>query len=350
MGTTAEDSLNPETISGGHLVAKALRNEGVDTIFTLSGGNIVDIYDGCVSEGIRIIDFRHEQVAAHAADGYARQTGQTGCLVTTAGPGCCNAVIGLATALRSETPLLHIGGQGATTQYLQGSLQEYDHVKLMSPVTKWASSVKTTERVADMVSMACREATGEVPGPVYLEVPRDILDKSVEFKSCTIPAAGHYRCSPKVMCAPEEIEKLADLLIHAEKPAVLFGSQVWNSRSHVEAAEMVKAFDIPAYTNGSPRGILKSDNPHSFDRTRSMALASADVILVVGTPFDFRLGYGKQLNPEARVVQIDQNYVEIGKNRDIELGLLGHAGTSFNAVIQSASGRVEKGARAKRRQ
>ena len=95
MGTTAEDSLNPETISGGHLVAKALRNEGVDTIFTLSGGNIVDIYDGCVSEGIRIIDFRHEQVAAHAADGYARQTGQTGCLVTTAGPGCCNAVIGL---------------------------------------------------------------------------------------------------------------------------------------------------------------------------------------------------------------------------------------------------------------
>lgn len=110
------------------------------------------------------------------------------------------------------------------------------------------------------------------------------------------------------------------------------------------------AFDIPAYTNGSARGILKSDNPHSFDRTRSMALASADVILVVGTPFDFRLGYGKQLNPEARVVQIDQNYVEIGKNRDIELGLLGHAGTIFNAVIQSASGRVEKGARAKRRQ
>ena len=121
-----------------------------------------------------------------------------------------------------------------------------------------------------MVSMACREATGEVPGPVYLEVPRDILDKSVEFKSCTIPAAGHYRCSPKVMCAPEEIEKLADLLIHAEKPAVLFGSQVWNSRSHVEAAEMVKAFDIPAYTNGSARGILKSDNPHSFDRTLSL--------------------------------------------------------------------------------
>ena len=355
MGTTAEDSLkleglNPETISGGHLVAKALRNEGVDTIFTLSGGNIVDIYDGCVSEGIRIIDFRHEQVAAHAADGYARQTGQTGCLVTTAGPGCCNAVIGLATALRSQTPLLHIGGQGATTQYLQGSLQEYDHLKLMAPVTKWAASAKTTERIADMVSMACREATGEVPGPVYLEIPRDILDKGVEFRNCTIPAAGHYRCSSKVMCAPEEIEKLADLLIHANKPAVLFGSQVWNSRSHDAAAELIRTFDLPAYTNGAARGILKGDDPHSFDRTRSMALANADVILVVGAPFDFRLGYGKQLNPEAKVVQIDQNYAEIGKNRDIELGLLGHAGTIFKALIQAVSGRVEKGTRAQRQE
>ena len=133
MSATTDDSLklgsaNTGTISGGHLVAKALRNEGIDTIFTLSGGNIVDIYDGCVNEGIRVIDFRHEQVAAHAADGYARQTGQTGCLVTTAGPGCCNAITGMATALRSETPLLHIGGQGATSQYLQGSLQEFDHV------------------------------------------------------------------------------------------------------------------------------------------------------------------------------------------------------------------------------
>src|ERR1700730_16385528 len=115
--TTAEDTLQRKSrdasvISGGHLVAKALKNEGVDTIFTLCGGHIIDIYDGCVDEGIRIIDVRHEQVAAHAADGYARQTGQLGCVVTTAGPGCTNAVTGIATAFRSETPVLHIGGPG----------------------------------------------------------------------------------------------------------------------------------------------------------------------------------------------------------------------------------------------
>src|SRR5260221_9802585 len=118
LSTTAEDTLQRKTrdasvISGGHLVAKALKNEGVDTIFTLCGGHIIDIYDGCVDEGIRIIDVRHEQVAAHAADGYARQTGKLGCVVTTAGPGCTNAVTGIATAFRSESPVLHIGGQRA---------------------------------------------------------------------------------------------------------------------------------------------------------------------------------------------------------------------------------------------
>ena len=353
MSATTDDLLKcgdaqADSISGGHLVAKALRNEGIDTIFTLSGGNIVDIYDGCVSEGIRIIDFRHEQVAAHAADGYARQTGQTGCLVTTAGPGCCNAITGMATALRSETPLLHIGGQGATIQHLQGSLQEFDHVKLMSPVTKWATSVRSTERIADMVAMGCREAWGEVPGPVYLEIPRDLLDRSVDRKNCVIPASGHYRCSNRVMCAPEEIEKLADMLLHAEKPAVLFGSQVWNGRSHREALELIRALDMPAYTNGAARGIFRNDEPISFDRTRNKALAEADLVMVVGTPFDFRLSYGKTVNPAAKVVQIDQNYAVIGKNHDITLGLLGHAGTIFRAVIDALSGRVEYGARSKR--
>ncbi len=133
--TTAEDTLQRKSrdanvISGGHLVAKALKNEGVDTIFTLCGGHIIDIYDGCVDEGIRIIDVRHEQVAAHAADGYARQTGKLGCVVTTAGPGFTNAMTGIATAFRSESPVLHIGGQGALTQHKMGSLQDLPHVDI----------------------------------------------------------------------------------------------------------------------------------------------------------------------------------------------------------------------------
>ena len=174
--TTAVDTLKQKSrdsnvVSGGHLVAKALKNEGVDTIFTLCGGHIIDIYDGCVDEGIRIIDVRHEQVAAHAADGYARQTGKLGCVVTTAGPGCTNAVTGIATAFRSESPVLHIGGQGALTQHRMGSLQDLPHVEIMSPITKFAATVPATERVADMISMAAREAYQRCAGPVLSRDP-----------------------------------------------------------------------------------------------------------------------------------------------------------------------------------
>src|SRR5271156_1483812 len=120
--TTAEDTLQRKSreagvVSGGHLVAKALKSEGVDTIFTLCGGHIIDIYDGCIDEGIKIIDVRHEQVAAHAADGYARMTGNLGCAVVTAGPGTTNAITGVANAFRAESPMLLIGGQAALSQH-----------------------------------------------------------------------------------------------------------------------------------------------------------------------------------------------------------------------------------------
>src|SRR5947207_508107 len=205
--TTADDTLKRNTrdadvISGGHLVAKALKNEGVDTIFTLCGGHIIDIYDGCIDEGIRIIDVRHEQVAAHAADGYARQTGKLGCVVTTAGPGCTNAVTGIATAFRSESPVLHIGGQGALTQHKMGSLQDLPHVDLMTPITKFAATVPSTERVADMISMAAREAFNGAPGPVYLEIPRDVLDREVEISKAIVPKPGHYRASTRSLGDP----------------------------------------------------------------------------------------------------------------------------------------------------
>ena len=202
MSRTEEDTLAKKrsdinVISGGHLVAKALKNEGVDTIFTLCGGHIIDIYDGCLNEGIRIIDVRHEQVAAHAADGYARQTGKLGCVVTTAGPGCTNAITGVATAFRSESPILHIGGQSSLSQHKMGSLQDLPHVEMMTPITKFAAGVMSTERVADMVSMAAREAFSGAYGPSYLEIPRDILDREINIADAIIPEPGAYRASTK---------------------------------------------------------------------------------------------------------------------------------------------------------
>jgi acetolactate synthase-1/2/3 large subunit len=345
--TLAEKSRSADVVSGGHLVARALKNEGVDTIFTLCGGHIIDIYDGCVDEGIRVIDVRHEQVAAHAADGYARQRGGLGCVVTTAGPGCTNAITGIATAFRSESPVLHIGGQGALTQHKMGSLQDLPHVDILAPITKFSASVSSTERVADMVSMAARECFNGAPGPSYLEIPRDILDREVPLEKAVVPEPGRYRASTRSIGDPADIEKLADILVKSERPAILLGSQVWTCRGHQDAIDLVRTLNIPAYFNGAGRGILPPGDPHHFHRTRGDAFGKADVIVIVGTPFDFRMGYGKRLRRDATVVQIDMDYRTVGKNRDISLGLVGDPGAILKAVGDAASGRSDNGAKAR---
>lgn len=352
--STADDTLQAKrrdgsVLSGGHLVAKALKAEGVDTIFTLCGGHIIDIYDGCIDEGIRIVDVRHEQVAAHAADGYARQTGKLGCVVTTAGPGFTNAITGIATAFRSESPVLHIGGQSALAQWRMGGLQDLPHVDIMKPITKFASTVMSTERVADMVSMAARECFAGAYGPSYLEIPRDVLDREIDVSRAVLPKAGHYRASTKSIGDPRDVERLADILANAERPAILFGQQVWMGQGHNEAVALLRGLDIPGYFNGAARGILPPGDPHHFDRTRTMAFAKADVVVIVGTPFDFRMGYGKRINVPT-LVQVDMDYRTVGKNRDIDFGIVGDPGAVLNAVLQAASGRIKNDKRQLRQQ
>src|SRR5690349_12938696 len=344
MTSSAEAVPDSGSISGGHLVAKALKAEGVDTIFTLCGGHIIDIYDGCVDEGIAVVDVRHEQVAAHAADGYARITGKPGCAVVTAGPGTTDAVTGVANAFRAESPMLLIGGQGALTQHKMGSLQDLPHVDMMSPITKFAATVPDTARAADMVSMAFREAFNGAPGPSFLEIPRDVLDNKVPVEKARVPEAGHYRASTRQAGDPQAVEKLADLLVHAKKPAILLGSQVWTTRATEPAVDLVRTLNIPAYMNGAGRGTLPPGDPHHLQLSRRYAFDNADVIVIVGTPFDFRMGYGKRLSKDATVVQIDLDYRTVGKNRDVDLGIVGDAGQVLAAVAEAASGRADNGA------
>ena len=331
MVTTTEEILKKRSteegmISGGHLVAKALKNEGVDTIFTLCGGHIIDIYDGCIEEGIRILDFRHEQTAAHAADGYARQTGKLGCLVTTAGPGFTNAITGIATAFRSESPVLHIGGQSALSQWKMGGLQELPHMEILKPITKFSSTVMSTERISDMVAMAARECFNGACGPSYLEIPRDVLDREIPISSAKIPELGKYRASIKSQADIESIKQVSEILHVSERPAILFGQQVWQSRSQNEAIDFIEKLHIPAYTNGASRGMIDSKSTYCFDRTRGDAFKDADTIIIVGTPFDFRMGYGSRISKDIKIIQIDQDYTNVGKNRDVDVGLVGHPG------------------------
>ncbi len=339
MVTTTEEILKKRSteegmISGGHLVAKALKNEGVDTIFTLCGGHIIDIYDGCIEEGIRILDFRHEQTAAHAADGYARQTGKLGCLVTTAGPGFTNAITGIATAFRSESPVLHIGGQSALSQWKMGGLQELPHMEILKPITKFSSTVMSTERISDMVAMAARECFNGACGPSYLEIPRDVLDREIPISSAKIPEIGKYRASIKSQADIESIKQVSEILHVSERPAILFGQQVWQSRSQNEAIDFIEKLHIPAYTNGASRGMIDSKSTYCFDRTRGDAFKDADTIIIVGTPFDFRMGYGSRISKDIKIIQIDQDYTNVGKNRDVDVGLVGHPGAIMAQIQQ----------------
>jgi acetolactate synthase-1/2/3 large subunit len=164
-----------------------------------------------------------------------------------------------------------------------------------------------------------------------------------------LPNPGHYRASTRSAGDPRDIERLADILVNAERPAILFGQQVWAARGDKEAVELLRGLDIPGYFNGASRGLLPPGDPHHFDRTRSQAFAKADVIVIVGTPFDFRMGYGKRISCPT-LVQIDQDYRTVGKNRDITFGIAGDPGAVLAAVLQAASGRIKNDKRQARRQ
>ncbi len=323
-------------IHGGRVVAKALKAENVPYIFTLCGGHVMPIYDGCVDEGIRVIDVRHEQTAAHAADGWARVTGRPGVAVVTAGPGVTDAVTGVASAHRANVPMILIGGQGPRPFADMGSLQDMNHVELMRPITKWSVSVPEGRRLAEYVAMAFRIATSGLPGPVFLEMPIDQLFQSYDVDRIVFPSK--YRTEAGIAGDPRYIERAFELIRSAQKPVMLVGSQLRWSKRREAYLKFVDTFGIPVYVNGLGRGSLPPDHPYFFSQTRKDALRQADVVLIFGTPLDFRLGYGREthFNPAAKVIQVDLDGAEIGRNRPIEVGIVGDTGIVMEQLTELA--------------
>lgn len=321
---------------GGRIVARALRQENVPYIFTLCGGHVMSIYDGCLDEGIGVIDVRHEQSAAHAADGWARVTGQPGVAVVTAGPGLTDAVTGVATAWRANIPMIVIGGQAPRMFQDMGGLQDMNHVDLMRPITKWAVSVPSSRRLGEYVATAFRVATTNVPGPVFLEMPLDLLFDVVEERDIVVPE--RYRTEAAVGADPRYVERAFELLRGAERPVALVGSQLFWSKRREAYPEFVRAFDLPVYVNGQARGSLEPDDPHYFLHTRKDALRKADVVLIFGTPLDFRLGYGRasHINPEAKLIHVDLDGRELGKNRGADVGIIGDTGLVMEMLTDCA--------------
>jgi thiamine pyrophosphate-dependent acetolactate synthase large subunit-like protein len=329
-------------LSGGKIVAKALKEQNISHLFTLCGGHIQDIYDGCLDQGIRVVDFRHEQSAAHAADGWSRVTGQVGVAAVTAGPGVTDAVTAMATAQRAQSPLVLIGGQGARAAgpfggQDRGGLQEMNHVELMRSVTKWSVSVPETRRLAEYVQSAIRVARAGVPGPVFLEMPLDVLLNGAD-ESDLISYPG-FRTESAPMGDPRCVGAAVEKIENAKRPMLIVGSQFrWSPRPEGLEA-FLRAAPMPVFLNGMARGSLDPETNGLFKRSRSKALMQADLVIIFGTPLDFRLGYGEKIGPDTQIVQVDLDGSEIGRNRGVNVGIVGDSGSILGQLSEALAGK-----------
>jgi acetolactate synthase-1/2/3 large subunit len=323
-------------VHGGRLVAQALKRHGASHLFTLCGGHIQAIYDGCLDEGIRVVDVRHEQTAGHAADGWARVTGKPGVCAVTAGPGVTDVVTAVANAQRACVPMVVLGGAGPRALCDMGSLQDMDHVALMRPITKWAATVPETRRIVEYVDAAFRVAQGNVPGPVFLEMPLDLLMNFGDDAdlSLTRPLPE----PPRPGGDPAAVERAAELLRASARPVFLVGSQIrWSARRDA-VRHAADAFEVPFYLNGMARGALPCAHRGIFSRSRRFALAQADCVFVFGTPFDFRVDYGRAPTwaSDAKIVQVDLDGVELGRNRRVDVAIDGDSGIVLEQLVAAA--------------
>jgi acetolactate synthase I/II/III large subunit len=324
-------------LNGGHLVARTLKQAGVGHIFTLCGGHILPIYDGCVTEGVEVVDMRHEQAAAHAGDAYARLTRNLGVAIVTAGPGVTDAVTGVANAFSARSPLLLIGGAAPLGLRGLGSLQEVEQVDLLKPITKGAWTVSETRQIPEVLTTAIRTALTGRPGPVFVEIPVDLLMTMVEDRMAPIPT-GYVHRRP-VAPDPDSVQKLADLFAQAERPMIMAGSGVYWDDAAADLRDFAESAGVPVFMNGAGRGSLPGRHPLAFAQARGFALGQADLVLVLGTPLDFRLGYGRppSFGEHVKVAMVDCDPVELGRNRPLELGLASHIGLTLRQAGQALS-------------
>jgi acetolactate synthase-1/2/3 large subunit len=323
-------------VHGGRLVAQALKRHGITHLFTLCGGHIQAIYDGCLDENIRVVDVRHEQTAGHAADGYARVTGKPGVCAVTAGPGITDVVTAVANAQRAGIPMIVIGGAGPKLLCDMGSLQDMDCVTLMRPITKWSVQVPETRRIGEYLDAAFRVAQSNVPGPVFLEMPLDLLMNFGD--DAELPATRAMAEPPRPAGDPRMIEKAAELLKSAERPCFLVGTQIRWSPMREAVKKAADAFGVPFYLNGMARGALPYEHPGLMSRSRRFALSQADVAFVFGTPFDFRVDYGRAptWGENVKIVQVDLDGAELGKNRRVDVAIHGDSGIVLSQLVQAA--------------
>jgi len=324
-------------IHGGQVIARALKSEGVDTVFMLTGGHVLPIIDGCVLEGIGVVDVRHEQAAAHAADAYARLTGRLGVAVVTAGPGVTDALTGVANAYFANAPMLLLGGRHLTNEDLRGGLQEMDHPRLFHPITKWAETARDTGRLPEYIAIAARNAFSGRGGPVFLDIPWDVQAETVEEAGIAWPAG--YRSNRPAAAGEDTIVEIAGLLARAERPVVFGGTGLrWTRQPGFldGFSEFVDLIGGPVYLNSLARGTLPWGHPLLGNRSRSHGLGKADVVFALGVDWDFRTGFGKRISADATVIQIDADPEKVGWNKDATIAIAADPGAVVSQLLEVA--------------
>ena len=328
--STETETEQSTALHGGRLVAKRLKAHGVTKLFTLSGGHLFSIYDGCREEGIDIVDVRHEQSAAFAAEGWAKATRQPGVCALTAGPGVTNGMSGMASALMNGSPILALGGRAPAARWGMGSLQEIDHIPFVAPLTKLARTAEATADIPSLVDDALRTALEPPTGPTFIDFPMDqvFMEASVD---ADVPAS-----LPDPTALPsadgDALDRAVELLRAAERPVVMAGTGLYWAHGENALRALCEELQIPVFLNGLARGCVPADHPMFFSRARGNGLKGADVALVVGVPMDFRLGFGGSFGDETKLIVIGSSAPPGNHPREVAAELYGSVAGTLDAL------------------
>jgi acetolactate synthase I/II/III large subunit len=309
-----------DTYHGGRLVARRLKAHGVSKLFTLSGGHLFSIYDGCLAEDIAIVDVRHESTAAFAAEGWAKVTREPGVCALTAGPGVTNGMSAMASAQANHSPMVVLGGRAPAGRWGMGSLQEIDHIPFVRPLTKMAVTPESTAEIPGLLDEAFNIALAPHGGPTFIDFPLDYV-----FMEAAEPGQLAEGPAPRASKAADgaSIERAAELLRGAERPVIMAGTDLYWGHGEQDLLELAVSLRIPVFLNGLARGCVPADHDLFFSRARSQALKGADVALVVGVPMDFRLGFGGSFGEDTEIVVIDTAESERRHPRPVAVELYG---------------------------
>jgi acetolactate synthase-1/2/3 large subunit len=322
-------------IDGGEMVVRILEREGIREIFTLPG-DVDIILHAAAARGFRIIDTRHEQAAGHMADGWARVTGRPGVAAVTSGPGVTDVVTAVANAYVDAIPMLVLAGRSALAEDETVAQQSLPQVEIMRPITKWAYTITRPQRIAEFTAMALRQATTGRPGPVFLDIPDDVMRAQVDEEKVLFPQ--EYRAKAPPAAQPEAIAGAIELLGQAERPVILAGGGVWFAQATDELREFAELTQIPVLTNNKSRGCVSEDTPLGFGDFVPLAAGRPDVVLVLGARLGLFTGgrYFSLIPADAKVIQVDIEGEEIGRNRDVQLGIVGDCREVLRQLLDGA--------------